>query len=176
MHTATAHIPVIETDRLTLRAPELADWPGYCALLASPRSLYIGGPYEAADAWGWFASDLAHWGFFGHGALWIEERTTGETVGQTYILNPPHWPQEELGFMLLDGHEGRGYATEAAAALRGWYYGNHPAPVQLVSYVAAGNTGSAAIMARLDATRTEGQPSPLAGYDVYTHPAPERLQ
>lgn len=168
-------IPTLETGRLTLRAPRLDDWPGYAALLAGPRSAFIGGPYGETDAWGWFASDLAHWAFFGHGTLWIDDRATARTVGQTTILNPPAWPQEELGFMLLDGCEGQGYATEAAGALRDWYYAEHPAPVRLVSYVHPDNTGSAAIMERLGATRATGRESPLPGYDVYLHVAPETV-
>jgi len=165
-------IPTIQTERLTLRAPTPADWPAYRTLLASPRAAFLGGPYTEMEAWGWFCSDHAHWALFGHGALWIDVTATGKTVGQANILKPPAWPQEELGFMLLDGCEGNGYATEAAAALRDWYYANHPAPVRLVSYVHPENSGSSAIMTRLGAVLDRSRPTALAGYEVYAHPAP----
>jgi RimJ/RimL family protein N-acetyltransferase len=167
-------IPTITTARLTLRAPALSDWPAYAALLASPRSRFLGGPYGQMDAWGWFCADRAQWDWFGHGALWLDVTETGETVGQVNIINPPAWPQAELGFMLLDGFEGHGYATEAAQAMRDWYYADHPLPVQLVSYVHPDNAASAAIMAKLGATPDPARPAPLDGYGVFVHPAPGR--
>ena len=176
MTAALPDIPVIETDRLTLRAPRLEDWPANHDLLASPRAMTLGGPFEEMDAWGWFTSDLAHWSLMGHGALWADRQDTGETVGQANILNPPAWPQEELGFMVLEGCEGQGFATEAAQALRAWYYAEHPAPVQLVSFVHPDNAASASILTRLGASLDASRAAPFEGYGVYVHPAPEALQ
>lgn len=169
-------IPTLTTARLTLRAPHLSDWPAYAALLASPRSRFLAGPYSEMDAWGWFCADRAQWDWFGHGALWIDVTDTGETVGQANIIHPPAWPQEELGFMLLDGFEGLGYATEAAQAMRDWYYDTHATPVRLVSYLHPENRASAAVMQRLGASPDATRPVPFDGYQAYLHPSAEALQ
>lgn len=166
--------PVIETARLRLRPQEARDWPPFRALMTSARARFMGGPFGENTAWGMFCSDTAHWEFFGHGGLTVE--AGDRAVGQVSIICPPRFPQEELGWMLYDGGEGRGYATEAARALRDWYYTQHPAPVRLVSYVNPDNAASARVAERLGAVRTRDLP-PLDPEDhVYLHPAPERLQ
>ena len=45
-------IPTITTPRLTLRPPVYADFPAYAALMASPRSVHMGGPFDTFAAWG----------------------------------------------------------------------------------------------------------------------------
>ena len=70
-----------------------------------------------------FCHDIAGWALFGHGALTIELRPTGECVGQVGINHGRLFPEKELGWLLYDRHEGQGYATEAAKALRDWELG-----------------------------------------------------
>lgn len=36
-----------------------ADWTGYYGLMASDRSIYMGGPFSTAVAWGMFCADHA---------------------------------------------------------------------------------------------------------------------
>lgn len=134
----------------------------------------MGGPFGQDAAWGMFCSDSVHWAFYGFGGLMIDAED--RTVGQVAILNPPAFPQEELGWLLFDGSEAKGYATEAARALRDWYYANHPAPVRLVSYVHPENAASARVARRLGAELIAGLSAPDAEDHVYLHPAPERLQ
>ncbi|NND19181.1 MAG: GNAT family N-acetyltransferase [Silicimonas sp.] len=166
--------PVLTTERLTLRPQEIGDWPAFRDLMAGPRAHHMGGPFGESTAWGMFCSDSAHWDFFGHGGLTVE--ADGRAIGQVSIIRPPRFPQEELGWLLYDGTEGKGYATEAAAALRDWYYASHPAPVRLVSYVNPDNDASAKVARRLGAVRTDDLP-PLDKDDhVYLHSAPEALQ
>ena len=169
-----AHIPVIRTERLTLRAMEARDWPAFREFLQSPRAVHMGGPYDADAAWGMFCSDAAQWGFYGYGGLVID--ADERTVGQVAIIKPPAWPQEELGWLLYDGEEGKGYAVEAARALRDWYYSAHPSPVRLVSYVGPENNASAEVARRLSAMLADDLPVVDKGDLVFLHPAPERLR
>jgi len=111
-------IPTLTTERLFLRPPVVGDFPAYALLLSSPRANYMGGPYAQRAAWGLFCHDVACWELFGHGGLMIDLRTTGECVGQVGINHGPLFPEKELGWQLYEGHEGRGYATEAAMAMR----------------------------------------------------------
>jgi RimJ/RimL family protein N-acetyltransferase len=169
-----ADTPVLVTERLKLRAMEARDWPAFRDFFAGPRARFMGGPYTADAAWGMFCSDAAQWAFFGFGGLMVD--ADGRTVGQVSIINPPAWPQEEIGWFLYDGEEGKGYAVEASRALRDWYYTEHPAPVRLVSYVDPQNTASASVAVRLGAVLTDDLPTVDEGDLVFLHPAPERLQ
>ncbi|WP_375790056.1 GNAT family N-acetyltransferase [Bradyrhizobium sp. Pha-3] len=141
-------IPTISTARLTLRAQTVDDFPAYQAFLASPRSIGVGGPFDVRAAWGMFCHDLACWDFFGHGALMIELTATKQCIGQVGINHRPLFPETELGWLLYDGYEGHGYATEAALALRDWAFATLKLP-SLVSYMSPDNAMSAAVAKRL---------------------------
>lgn len=111
-------IPTLYTERLRLRPQRLDDFEVYAAFLASPRAGGMGGPFGEVAAWGQFCHDLASWQLFGHGALMIERGDNGACIGQVGINHGPLFPEKELGWLLYDGHEGQGFATEAAGALR----------------------------------------------------------
>lgn len=165
--------PTLHTARLTLRPLRMADYPAYAAFMASPRSGFIGGPYEAQKCWGWFCHDAAQWVLFGHGGLMIDVTATGATIGNISINQGPLFPETELGWVLYDGHEGRGYATEAATALRDWGFAAANLPT-LVSYIDPANRASAAVAERLGATldyHAARQPGDEADL-VYRHPRP----
>jgi RimJ/RimL family protein N-acetyltransferase len=144
-------IPTLMTERLILRPPVDADYPAYAAFLASPRSIHMGGPLTGWGAWGMFCHDVAQWQLFGHGALMIDRRDTGDCVGQVGINHGPLFPEKELGWLLFDGHEGNGFAHEAALALRDWAFAERGLAT-LVSYCDPANVRSIAVAQRLGAT------------------------
>jgi RimJ/RimL family protein N-acetyltransferase len=86
------------------------------------------------------------------------------------LNNGPLFPETELGWLLYRGHEGHGFATEAAAHLRDWAFGTHGLGT-LVSYVDPANRASARVAERLggvqdpDAHRMAGEADDL----VYRH-------
>jgi RimJ/RimL family protein N-acetyltransferase len=141
-------IPCLETERLRLREPELEDFPAFEAIMTSERARYMGGPFDRWGAWGMFCHDIASWALFGHGALMIERRSDGLCIGEVSINHGPLFPEKELGWMLYDGFEGHGYATEAAAALRDWAFGTLRLET-LVSYCDPANARSIAVARRL---------------------------
>ena len=76
-------------------------------------------------------------------------RDSGETAGFVgFIPRTMDWGDElELGWMLMPAHRGRGYATEAALALR---------PLKgerVISLIRSDNAASQAVARRLGATR-----------------------
>lgn len=83
----------IRTDRLRLRMPDIDDFVAYAEIMASPRSVGMGGPFDLRAAWGMFCHDVALWQLFGHGALMIELGETGECVGQVGINHGPLFPE-----------------------------------------------------------------------------------
>lgn len=145
-------IPTLTTERLILRPPVMADFVAYEALMASPRSSGMGGPFDTRAAWGLFCHDIALWHLFGHGALMIDLRDTGECVGQVGINHGPLFPEKELGWLVYDGHEGQGYASEAARALKHWAFSVRGLET-LISYIDQNNSRSIAVAERLGGVR-----------------------
>jgi RimJ/RimL family protein N-acetyltransferase len=161
-------IPTLQTQQLVLRPMAETDFPAYAAFLASPRAAGLGGPLLLRQAWGLFCHDIACWSLYGHGGLMIDRRADGLCIGQVGISHGPLFPEKELGWLLYEGHEGQGYATEAAVALRGWAT-QALGVSELVSYIAPDNAGSAAVAERLGAVRDLVADRPDPNDLVYRH-------
>lgn len=161
-------IPTLTTDRLILRAPKLEDWPAFQKTMSEQRSCYMGGPFEVDVAWGMFCHGLAQWMLMGHGALTIENRQSGECLGQIEINSGPLFPEDELGWVLHHEAEGFGYAYEASKALKYWAFADRKLDT-LVSYIDPPNLRSCALAerlgAKLDTSATKQDPYDL----VYRH-------
>lgn len=164
-------IPTLKTERLILRAPTLDDFPAYFELMSSPRARYMGGPFDRWGAWTSFCQDMVCWSLFGHGALMIDRKSDGLCIGQVGINHGPMFPEKELGWMLYDGHEGQGYATEAAAAMRDWAF-RERGLTTLVSYCSPENAASIAVAERLGAVRDDAAPRPDPDDVVMRHTPP----
>ncbi|MFC3168065.1 GNAT family N-acetyltransferase [Paracoccus fontiphilus] len=143
-------IPSLTTARLTLRPMIYDDWEPYSAMMLSDRARHMGGPFTKPAAWGIFCADHAQWDLFGCGALMIEDRETGDLLGQVGINSGPLFPEQELGWLVFAGAEGRGYAYEAASALRDWARRERRLST-LVSYVSPENKRSRSLAERLGA-------------------------
>lgn len=167
--------PVIDTARLRLRPHRIEDFEPFAALFASERSRHMGGPLPRRAAWHLFASDVGQWALLGFGAWAVERREDGALVGQVGLNKPDHFPERELGWLVFDGFEGRGFAEEAAIAAREHAY-RRLGFGTLVSYIDPENARSIALAERLGAVRDTGAAVPDAGDLVYRHPAPEALQ
>ena len=113
-------IPVLETARLRLRAPRLADFAHHAAFHASDRSRFEGGPRDARAAWRIWASDAALWMLRGYGPFGVEDRDSGAYLGEVGVFQPEGYPGPELGWFVHLEAEGRGIAFEAAQAVMGW--------------------------------------------------------
>ncbi|MEO1637900.1 MAG: GNAT family N-acetyltransferase [Pseudomonadota bacterium] len=151
-----ATVPVLETDRLTLRMPRLSDWAVLEPIWTTDRGAHIGGPMSAEDAWLDFNQCVAGWILRGHGALTICDRATGAVLGLVVFGHEYGDPTPELGWLLTEEAEGNGYATEAAAALLPLcrqIYGEG-----FVSYIGDGNDASVRVAARLGAVRSGSHP------------------
>jgi RimJ/RimL family protein N-acetyltransferase len=165
--------PVLETPRLILRAPTEADFPAFAQLMMSERAQYMGGPFNDWGAWGMLCHDMIGWSLFGHGGLMIDRREDGICVGQVSINYGPLFPERELGWMLYDGSEGRGYATEAADAYRNWAFATLKLDT-LVSYMDPANVASAAVAERLGGHLDPNAPRQDAEDLVYRYWPPGR--
>jgi len=162
-------VPTIETERLILRSCTMDDWPEYAELMTSARSVYMGGPFSIDAAWGMFCHDVAQWALMGHGALAIEDQETGVCLGQVGINHGPLFPEHELGWLVFPHAEGKGYAYEAAGALRDWAF--QVGGLQtVVSYTDRDNIKSRRLAERLGAILDGAAPRPNPSDLVYRHP------
>jgi RimJ/RimL family protein N-acetyltransferase len=166
-------IPTLATERLTLRAPGADDVPALQAFYASDRARFVGGQKDAEGAWRQLATEIGHWALRGYGRWIVVEKDSGRACGMVGLWNPEGWPEPEIGWDLFAGFEGRGYATEAAAAARrhasgalGW--------TTAISLVHPDNAASARVAERLGAWR-DGRldKPPFGALDIYRHPGPE---
>ncbi len=158
----------ISTDRLILRTPCEGDFAAVAAFMRSPRAAFVGGPIEDDFAlWRSFLSGLGHWALRGYGMFMVDREAT--PVGRVGILYHRMWQEPELGWHVFDGHEGQGYATEAAIAARRWAAESHGLG-PLISYIDTRNTRSAAVARRLGAVH-ERDDTLLGGpVQVWRHP------
>lgn len=163
-------IPTLETERLLLRPQTMDDWPAYASLMMSGHAVHIGGPHTLEDAWGLFCHDLAQWPLLGQGGLMIESRETKLCLGQVGISYGPLFPEHELGWLLYPGAEGKGYAYEAAGAMRDWAFAVRGLET-LVSHIDPENHRSRKLAERLGAELELDPERPGPEVLVYRHKA-----
>ncbi len=166
--------PVLETDRLCLRRPAERDGEAYAQLFMAGRGKYMGEPEPVDRRAGWriFYAELGHWDIRGYGMFAVTLKGDDTALGLVGPWYPHTWPEHEIGWTLFEGHEGKGYATEAAIASRAWAY-RELGWTGAVSYIDPENTPSIRVAercgARLDPAAQVCDPGDL----VYRHPGPE---
>lgn len=171
---ATRHravLPRLVTDRLVLRAPELADLPLWTEICGGPDGALVGGPMSDREAWEAFCTYTAGWALHGHGLWSVETRGAADLVG--FVMLGLEWEDRdpELGWMMDPAARGKGYGSEAATAARDHGLGLL-GPGVCVSYVAAGNTPSARLAASIGATRDTAAEATLGdGTQIWRHGA-----
>lgn len=163
------HIPVVETERLRLRAPKLADLAPLSAFYATERSHFVGGPLDARSVNRNMMSVFGSWALRGHGLWHIAERATDAFLGWAGIIYAPDWHEPELGWMVISSSEGHGIAFEAATAARA-YAARHLGHDGVISYIAPRNTRSAALARRLGAAFEREDTLSGNPVHVYRHP------
>lgn len=182
MTVTLSETPVLETERLILRAPKATDWPAWREMVLSERARFIRAPGGITDGLAWRAMGhiVGHWVLRGWGNFIITEKGGDDSaLGMTGPWYPEGWPEKELGWSIWSpAHEGTGIAFEAAQAARDFAFG----PLgwdTAVSYIVSENTRSAALAERLGAVLDPDADHPA--YDgedsvlVYRHPKPGAL-
>ncbi|MCB1396271.1 MAG: GNAT family N-acetyltransferase [Rhodobacter sp.] len=178
MSVTLSATPVLETERLILRAPVAADWAVWRGFMLSERSVHVrAAEVTEALAWRAFGHFIGHWVLRGWGNFVVTDRASGAALGACGPWFPAGWPERELGWSIWDAAaEGEGIAFEAAQAARGFAYdvlGWDTA----VSYIAASNARSRALAGRLGCTLDAGAAHPEASgpVEVWRHPARDAL-
>ena len=167
-------IPVLETERLILRAPQESDLDAMAGFWASDRSHILGGPVSRHEAWRKLAGMIGHWAMRGYGFFVLQEKSDGAPLGGVGIISPEGWSEPEIGWHVFEGAEGKGYAYEAALKVRA--YADEVLGIATpISHIAAENSRSIALAKRLGATFE--REAVVAGHPchIYRHPRVEDL-
>lgn len=175
MNALSPDIPVIETDRLRLRAPSIDDLAAETAFFATERSTGVGGPKAEWEVFRVLAVILGHWVMRGYGFWAVDEKATGLYCGRVGLWYPMEWPEPEVGWSLMEQAEGRGIAREAALAARNYAYATL-GWTTLISLILPGNERSVALAQRLGAWQEGEYDHPTHGrVPLWRHPGPEAL-
>ena len=159
----------LTTQRLRLRLPAGGDASAAAELVTDPEVMrFLGGEVVPEDRVGAVVERwIRRWEENGIGFFIVEDRQDGSFLGRVglsiwdvrswthaTLAGAGRYAQPELGWALVRSHWGRGYATEAAAAVRGWALEQRDIR-RLISLVAPDNLASAAVARRLGAVPTQ---------------------
>ncbi|MEP4980271.1 GNAT family N-acetyltransferase [Ascidiaceihabitans sp.] len=158
-HLSTA--PKLTTQRLVMRGPKQSDLAEFTRFMTSAPSMKAQGETITPEqAWFGFLISIGHWHWHWHGFGFfiLEEKQTGQPVGRVGLIKHSDWPDVELAWHLFEGAEGKGFATEAAMAVKQWTRDDLGRD-KLYSYIDVENARSQAVAKRLGAV-TDGTRAP----------------
>lgn len=174
--SATVTIPVLETERLRLRAWREADTDAHAEFWADEESTrYLGGVANRWAVWRMLASYNGMWSLRGYGFMALEEKSSGDLVGMAGPLYPEGWPEPEIGWSIYAPYRRKGYAAEAgkrslqfAYQVLGW--------TTAISLIDEGNAGSAGVATKLGASREQTDVSVCDFVaDIWRHLPPQEF-
>jgi RimJ/RimL family protein N-acetyltransferase len=100
----------------------------------------------------------------------VVELPSGDLVG-TVGINVPDWlpevmPAHDVGWTVVQEHQRRGYATEAARAVLDWYFVTAAVGDRVIGIHNSGNPRSGEVMDRLGMRWIAHLPHPDLGYGL----------
>lgn len=152
---------VIETPRLILKVPTLAEFEPWCVYMADEESArYIGKTQPPSVVWRAMCSIIGAWHAEGFAMFSAFEKSTGRWIGRLGPWAPHGWPGNEVGWGVIRDVWGKGYAYEGALAsmdfavdVLGW--------TDIIHSIHPDNVNSQKLAARLGSTnRGPGQMPP----------------
>ncbi|HCK84411.1 MAG TPA: GNAT family N-acetyltransferase [Hyphomonadaceae bacterium] len=118
---------MLETERLRLRGHVAADFEAVAAMWADPEVVrYIGGrPSTREESWARLLRYPGLWALLGYGFWAIEEKASGRLAGEGGFADfkreiSPAIDAPEQGWALASWAHGKGYGSEAVAAMIAW--------------------------------------------------------
>lgn len=149
---SVSDVPILRTDRLTLRAWRDTDRDPFAAMNADPDVMeHFPAPLSRTESDTMIDRAIAIWAEGGP-CWWALETLEGEFIGFVGLYRPTfeaHFtPCTEIGWRLAKHAWGQGYATEAATAALSW--GFHTLKLaEIVSFTVPQNHRSRRVMVNL---------------------------
>ena len=149
MHDAfTAAVPRLQTERLVLREYRRDDFTLFADHLAHPESAAFLGYADRSTAWRFFASHAGLWLLHGAGWWAVEDKQTGQLVGNVGAFFREQSTVMELGWNTYRAFWGKGMASEAAAAVLDYAFEVRREP-KVRALIDTGNESSRRVAERL---------------------------
>jgi RimJ/RimL family protein N-acetyltransferase len=146
----------IETKRLLLRSMTAEDTDDFLRLFSDPLVMASFGarPFDRTQAERWVRRNLEHQEKHGYGLFSVILKEEGRLIGDCGLehMEVGGQPEVELGYDLLSAHWGRGYATEAASAVRDFAFDRLALP-RLISLIRCSNAASCRVAEKIGMVR-----------------------
>ena len=117
----------IETERLGLREYTPDDFDALYEIMSDPETMrHYPAPFDAERTRNWIAWNLENYAKYGFGLWAVVLKETGEFIGDCGITiqNIDGEMLPEIGYHIHKKHWRKGYAKEAARAVRDWVFRN----------------------------------------------------
>ena len=156
---------ILETERLVLREYTWDDFDWLYAILSDPETMqHYPKPYDQKGTARWLEWSMENYQKYGFGLWAITLKSTGEMIGDCGITMQPingKW-LPEIGYHIDKHCWHRGYAKEAACAVRNWCFESTDFD-EVYSYmtctnVASYSTAASIGMQRIDQYDDDGIP------------------
>ena len=135
---------MIETPRLLLRNYTLDDFPALYEIMSDPETMqHYPAPYDEEKTRNWITWNLDNYEKYGFGLWAVVLKETGEFIGDCGITlqNIDGEILPEIGYHIHKKYWQRGFAKEAARAVRDWGFRNTQYDI-FYSYMKYTNIGS----------------------------------
>ena len=145
----------LDTERLTLRIPSVADFPDSLAMWVDPTVVRftVGKPQTPDEVWGRLLRYVGQWQVMGFGTWVAREKSTGRYLGELGFLTAKRGlgaefdEVPEAGWILTPSAQKHGFATEGMLAAHRWLAGA-VAPRRTVCMINPANTPSIGVAER----------------------------
>ena len=163
---------MMETERLLLREMTPEDFDALYAVPADSDIMqHYPYTFDEARVRNWIGKNMERYRVFGFGLWAVCLKQTGEMIGDCGLtmqnINGSILP--EIGYHIARAHQRRGYAKEAARAVRDWTFSHTPFGM-VYSYMKQTNAASTAAARangmRLLGTFTDGEGEQTAIYGI----------
>jgi RimJ/RimL family protein N-acetyltransferase len=120
--------PILETERLILRAHRLEDFDALHIMWTDPlvHKHILPEPPSREQNWNRLIRYAGHWPMLGYGFWAATEKSTDSIVGELGYadfhrdIDPPLGDRIEMGWVFASAYHGKGFASEALTAVIGW--------------------------------------------------------
>ena len=176
----------IETLRLRLRVPELADAEAFMRIFWDPelvarKQVTLTEPPGGLDlALRNTNGMVRQWEQRGYGHWAVVEKATGRVIGVVGFYHPEReWPGVDLGWLIHRSRWNQGFATEAATAALSWMW-KHTEIGRVISLIAPDDYRSIRIATKIGQRFERADVDPVHGEPAHvyaiTRPAAAKAQ
>lgn len=161
----------LQTARLTLRFFEENDWRDIhehysdeiCTQYTFGRAL------TEAESWRAVASMAGHWYLRGYGPYVVTDRCSKAIMGVVGLWYPNDWPEPEIKWLLRRRYWGKGFACEAAHAVK-LMAAEYVPDLSLISFIDSRNSASIKLAKSIGAKFEKSVDFRNGTWHIYRHP------